>query len=88
MDGPPFPAPGKTEYQPHGYPALPSEIGMPKDQDVAAENPHGTNWEMVESGDQGVQAEPYDRFFARYQSDEGYIADYFYLNGQWGLGAN
>lgn len=68
--------------------SLPTEIGTPTMIDVLEDNPHGTGWELTEGGDQGEGAHKYDRFWARYRSDEGYIADYFHIAGRWGLGAN
>jgi len=67
---------------------LPAEIGLPDIADVLADNDHDTGWELTDSADQGPQACEIDRYWARYTSDRGHLADYFYINGRWGLGAN
>ena len=70
---------------------LPDSIGLPDAKLVAEDNEHGTDWTLIESGDQGKAADDLDRFYARYESAEGYWADYFYLTnrgGYWSLGAN
>ena len=67
---------------------LPEAIGLPNVEDVKEDNDHGTLWVYVEGGDQGEEAPEIDRFYARYESAEGYRADYFYFGGKWSLGAN
>ena len=68
--------------------ALPDRIGLPDIETVKAENPHGSQWYLYGSVDQGLRANDYDRYLARYNSREGYGADYFYFAGAWSLGAN
>lgn len=67
---------------------LPTHVGTPELATVATDNPHGVGWLPIAWGDQGPEADAIDRYFVRYRSREGYLADYFYFGGQWTLGAN
>lgn len=68
--------------------ALPESIGIPDYLEVIEDNPHGTGWHFVGGADQGEEAPDIDRFYVRFESAEGYRADYFHFGGRWSLGAN
>ena len=67
---------------------LPPAIGLPALEAVARDNPHGSDWHLIGAADQGPTASELDRYAALHESSEGYRADYFYVRGQWTLGAN
>jgi len=67
---------------------LPIRYGRPNIRRVARDNGHGTGWTLIESGDQGPDADDMDRYYARFESAEGYWADYFYTGHGWTLGAS
>jgi hypothetical protein len=67
---------------------LSMQVTLPSPLEVERENPHGTGWVLLDSAYLGPHRAPWERYWARYQSNEGYWADYFHDNGSWGLGAN
>lgn len=67
---------------------LPIRFGLPNLGRVEQENDHGNDWKLIDSGDQGSGCNPIDRYFARFESSEGFWADYFYIEHRWSLGAN
>lgn len=60
---------------------------LPSISRVAEDNSHGSEWKFLYGGHQ-VGSSEYDKYFARFESKEGYWADYFFLLNHWTLGAN
>lgn len=61
--------------------------------DVFEDNPHGTNWARKEYGYTHLQSWEFahgQTMWMRFESTEGYWADYFYVRAEarWELGAN
>ncbi len=86
-----------TKIIPLSEPIALSLADLVASRQVEQDNPHGFDWKLIESGDQGEDADRLDRFYARFESQQGYWADYFYLlgegnvpysSGYWSLGAS